>query len=202
MFDICNLFSLIEDACPIPYVFWTHVVDSVPFANFIGTGCGRYYGEASNPPNCELKDTDIVWIKKIVRRYFELSRNNKEKYGNAIARFSQAKRKGSLASKALDLGIALEMVLMEKGDGGKEISYKFRTRAAWLLGKNPNERNYYFNLFKDIYNYRSEVGHTGKIIQNADKEKRVSEGIKAASKILLALMKKPNISWDDLVLGN
>lgn len=77
-----------------------------------------------------------------------------------VQRLAQAKSRLDVEDAALDLGVALEMVLLD----GKvdQLSLAFRTRGAWLLGETPHERNEIFEALKRLYNLRSEVAHTGR----------------------------------------
>lgn len=77
----------------------------------------------------------------------------------AIDRLGKARGLSSNVDKALDLGMALEIALMHEngnsGGGSGEITYKLSSRAAWLLGKNPEERTQVFEKAKKIYGHRS-----------------------------------------------
>jgi hypothetical protein len=74
-----------------------------------------------------------------------------------LDRLSQALRKGQKTDKAIDLGIALEAMLLH-GIGRDELSY----RAAFL-GGSADERLGTFKLVRDAYQLRSSAVHTGKV---------------------------------------
>lgn len=88
----------------------------------------------------------------------------------AIDRLGKARGLSSNVDKALDLGMALEIALMhENGGGGSgEITYKLSSRAAWLLGKNPEERSQVFEKAKKIYGHRSVAAHSGRLKNESD----------------------------------
>lgn len=79
-----------------------------------------------------------------------------------VATFLQRSRQGRLLSdRAIDLGTALEVLLMS-GSGGRgntEISNKLRTRLAWLLGSDLNQRRDLSHLATALYDLRSTAAH-------------------------------------------
>lgn len=90
----------------------------------------------------------------------------------AIDRLGKARGLSSNVDKALDLGMALEIALMHEngnsGGGSGEITYKLSSRAAWLLGKNPEERTQVFEKAKKIYGHRSAAAHSGRLKNESD----------------------------------
>jgi hypothetical protein len=79
-----------------------------------------------------------------------------------LDRLSQALRKGQKTDKAIDLGIALEAMLLH-GIGRDELSYRAAVRAATFLGGSADERLGTFKLVRDAYQLRSSAVHTGKV---------------------------------------
>ena len=71
---------------------------------------------------------------------------------------------GSLGSKspvdqAIDLGIALEALYA--ADGGEEISFRLRIRAAKHLREDVDDQNAVSEQIKQVYRLRSQAVHEG-----------------------------------------
>lgn len=85
-----------------------------------------------------------------------------ESLARAIDRLGRARLARSPVDQALELGIAAEIALMH-GDSSSntEITYKIGSRAAWLLGRDPEERASVFGECKALYHARSKAVHEG-----------------------------------------
>lgn len=123
----------------------------------------------------------------------------------AIDRLGKARSWQSNEDKALDLGMALEIVLMHENgnndDRNSEITYKISSRAAWLAGGgDPAARKEAFNKAKKLYGHRSSAAHSGKL--KREHEFIPDEANSFVSHILLNILHRGNFpNWSDLVLG-
>ena len=72
-----------------------------------------------------------------------------------------AKRRARLEQRIVDLAIVLESLLTP--DGADQIALAVRTRGAWLLGANYEERRKVHDLINVLYDTRSRIVHTGRI---------------------------------------
>jgi hypothetical protein len=70
---------------------------------------------------------------------------------------------GSGVDCAIDIGIALEAILLSDLGPNDQISLAFRLRGAWLLGTDPVERESLVQRFNTIYSCRSDAVHRGKL---------------------------------------
>lgn len=75
------------------------------------------------------------------------------------------------ADAAIDLGIALESILI-KSDESTEITYRISMRGARLLGKTLDERLDLKKKLTKIYGMRSKAAHRG-IVQSKSIDKEV-----------------------------
>jgi len=89
----------------------------------------------------------------------------KEKLKIPIKRWLKSKTSRTDTDKIIDLGIAFESLYLSDRDGNSELSFQFRLRASWYLGKNKPDRELLMDEFKAIYTLRSKAVHTGKIPQ-------------------------------------
>ncbi|KWV91955.1 HEPN domain-containing protein [Erythrobacter sp. YT30] len=126
-------------------------------------------------------------------------------YLTAMKRLSSAKASRSGHDFALDLGIALEMMLF-KGDRSKsEIRNKFAARGAWLLAKDVEDRTSLFGALLEIYDFRSRVAHGGALNLRAKQwhafRKSQAEQVLIAESVFQKVISEGEPDWKRLVLG-
>jgi hypothetical protein len=85
----------------------------------------------------------------------------KKKLRVPLERLNRALAAPSPIDCAIDLGVALEALLLGDLAPNDQISLAFRLRGAWLLGANPAERKEYAKQFNAIYTCRSVAVHAG-----------------------------------------
>ena len=139
--------------------------------------------------------------------------NIAEKLQIPINRWIQSKSSETPEDKIIDLGIAFESLYLSDRDGNSELSFQFRLRGAWYLGKNKGHRKKLMKDFYQIYDWRSKVVHTGKIPNKTKKtsftQQEIEEVIKKAQNLCLDTIKKilkkgkfPDYDyWNSLILG-
>jgi hypothetical protein len=120
-----------------------------------------------------------------------------------------ARRAATLADRALDLGMALEALLMFNERERGEISFKMRTRAAWLLGATPDQRKTILMWVRNLYNLRSSVAHGSvpdETLRIDGRTVNVMEALDVGSRlcreVAISLFAMPeSFAWDDVVAG-
>ena len=133
-----------------------------------------------------------------------------EKLRIPIDRWIRSKVITTSVDKIIDLGIALEALYVPDGGSG-EIRFKLAVHAAWHLGKNKEDRRKLMKEFKEIYDWRSKVVHTGKLPNKTKKTpftyEEVQQFIERAQDLcresILKIMedrKFPN--WNNLILDS
>lgn len=123
-----------------------------------------------------------------------------------LSRLSQAKRREQIEDKILDLGIALEMALLEDNKNNDQLSLSFRLRGSWLIASDYEERQLIYHQLRDIYNFRSQVAHSGALCGNdAERIRAVRESFQEyallAERIVRQLIYKTNPDWLSVILG-
>lgn len=99
-----------------------------------------------------------------IRRTFEqlASFSAGDSLTRAIDRLGRSRLAVHPVDRALDLGMAAEIVLMhDQSRSNTEITYKIASRAAWLLGEGADQRAEIFEHFKQLYAARSTAVHSG-----------------------------------------
>ncbi len=111
-----------------------------------------------------LSDTveiDPAEFELLLTALVKMQPKYRDRICTALRRLNSAKLSKSPHDFALDLGIALEILLF-LGDGTKsEIRHKFSTRGAWLIGENSADRMAKAKQLAQIYDQRSDVAHGG-----------------------------------------
>lgn len=137
-------------------------------------------------------------IKKIVNSFYRLNNKFQPQCRLALERLNQAmRRRLSLGDKAIDLAIALEILLADNGEN----TYKIALRGALLLDGSQEDQLKTRAIIGGLYSLRSAVVHSGKIPNTINlKEygkKKIEELLKEAevitAKIIISLMKRGNI---------
>jgi hypothetical protein len=108
---------------------------------------------------------------------------------------------GNLVDRAIDLGIALEALLLHDSDNA-ELSYRLRLRGARLLDGDLAARRSTKQLLNDIYKLRSKAVHTGMIPERQEDLDRLKEGISVCARLInIVIENGGKIDFDELELG-
>ena len=119
----------------------------------------------------------------------------------AIDRLGSSRTSADPVNRALDLGMAAEIVLMhDNGGSNAEITHKISSRAAWLLGTDPETRSGISRDMKELYATRSKAVHEGIL------PTRRAADLDAADRLVLsvlqALVRRGEFpDWNNLTLG-
>ncbi|MCH7686235.1 MAG: hypothetical protein IH899_06085 [Planctomycetes bacterium] len=106
--------------------------------------------------------------------FVELKSSEKKVMRISLERLCQALRGGTLVDKAIDLGIALEVMLLHGIDNTYrgELKYRSSIRGAAFLGGNNQERLETFKHLTTAYDLRSKAVHSGTLPQKYKSERR------------------------------
>jgi hypothetical protein len=130
-----------------------------------------------------------------------------------LDRLARAGRKRLSVDAAIELGVAMEALLLDGGDG--ELKYRLSTRAGWLLGgADPKAREGIARLFRFLYDLRSTAVHTGRLPEFLDtkskapaefKGKRtrdvLNRGCQECCRAAQTVIEKGALDFDRLVFG-
>ena len=170
-FSYCTEFDFFEKfcaalslACDSPVQIsmkWDLLPEDAIFTVGNGPGVARYLIPGLFGKSTEVGRPDI---EKAQCLYEILDKNSdiNEKLRIPIDRWIRSKVITTSVDKIIDLGIALETLYVPDGGSG-EIRFKLAVHAAWHLGKNKEDRRKLMKEFKEIYDWRSKVVHTGKL---------------------------------------
>lgn len=199
--EICDLLNLVDGikVCGLNgYVETPHSVPNGPFdlPMFWGPRSRQAYSRGST----ECAGEDLADVGNLFT-WFQNS-PDKERISHALHRYSQAKGQSRSDDSALDLGISLEMLLLESSDK-TQMRLRFGLRGSWLIGGSYSERAELYGFFKDIYDYRSSVAHNGKLGSKQDPS-RVPDFVQLGGEVFRKVISQGIPSeeeWERIVLG-
>jgi Apea-like HEPN len=121
-----------------------------------------------------------------------------------VDRLDRAVRGDDLADRAIDLGIALEALLLHELDGQErgELRFRLSLRGAWLGGNDPHDRAEIQKTLKDVYDLRSLAVHTGRVELNQKNYKTFGRGTKLCKQLILKMIQADGrVEWTTLLVG-
>ena len=189
-------------------MWWDHINQWEPLVDHGVGSCSYSYDLYRSNRYCKISENNISDAKKSYQKFRLLPPHVKEKLQIAIPRWLKSKNEGWV-DRIIDLGIAFESIYL---DGtGAQLSYTFRTRAAWHLGKDLSERQRYRDIFKKFYDYRSNAVHTGRIAsakktRDANESEKIRSLLNDADELcVVSILKIINEGgfpdWETVVLG-
>ncbi|MDD9997052.1 MAG: hypothetical protein OXQ89_04845 [Rhodospirillaceae bacterium] len=123
--------------------------------------------------------------------------------GTAIHRWTRSKRWFPLPSYAdcfVELRMALEALYLN--DVSAELSYRLATRAAWHLGRDPDERREIHDTLLRVYRVTSKAVHAGNIEFDSKSHRLLEAGQNLCRRgILQSLEETEPPDWTTLILG-
>jgi hypothetical protein len=124
-----------------------------------------------------------------------------ESLARAIDRIGRSRLAANPVDRALDLGIAAEIVLMhDHSPANTEIAHKIGGRAAWLLGRDPGEREMIFKEMKLLYQARSQAAHSGTLSSKANHD--LDSADRLVTRVFNAILERGSFpEWNNLVMG-
>lgn len=171
---------------------------------------GTTIHEGTDPGIASVFDVDGPRVIETLNR-FATFEGSKTAVQTSISRLSKAWRSRFREARVIELGIALESLLLFQNGGGPrepttEITYKLASRAAWLVGQTPERRESVFKLVRRLYSLRSAAAHAGVVKVSPDNweaiDAEISSSIQLTCEMVLALVQRQTWpDWNRLVLG-
>ena len=204
--ELALLFNALDGVSCIPYYSTSYFLPDMPMGMFGSSGGGTTLYDIFGYRSSKLSDDIKTDINGLMDAFGKYTDNDKTRIGRILSRLSQAKRRNQIEDKILDLGIALEMALLEDNKNNDQLSLSFRLRGSWLIGIEKEERKNIYRNLKEIYNYRSQVAHSGVLCGN-DMSKinvvreRFQDYSLLAEKIIRHLIVNGRPDWTKLILN-
>lgn len=142
---------------------------------------------------------DIETIKRAFGQLVAFAEG--DSLNRAIDRLGRSRLASHPVDRALDLGMAAEIVLMhDNGTSNTEITHKIGSRAAWLLGKDADERATIFDEMKHLYKARSDAVHSGVLPLKSKVDLDLADQL--VVRVVQAILERGRFpDWSSLTMG-
>ena len=144
---------------------WAEPTENI-LQDFVGTST-QSYPDLSNPAvfgsSLTAAPLDEIATADTFLRFSDFSGADRAALCTAIDRIGAALRWKTEVDKAIDLGIALEVLLLHDLDDPGELTYRIGLRGAQFLGGDTAARLSNFRRLKKIYALRSKAVHKGTV---------------------------------------
>ena len=174
-----------------------------------GDGASRYRNVDLFGSSTVAGETQIEEAKRLYEKLVNPSSNVAEKLQIPIDRWIKSKTPQAPEDKIRDLGTAFETLYLSDDEKYKR-SCKLEKRASSHLGKDPAHREELMKDFREIYEWRSKVVHTGKLPNKTKKKpftrQEIAEFTEKAQDLcrdsIMKILKDGKFPvWNDLILG-
>ncbi len=122
----------------------------------------------------------------------------------SLSRLNQSLGHSDPVDCAIDLGVALEALLLDDSKD-QELAYRMRLRGAWLLASDAESRMKALITLRDVYSLRSAAVHRGILSDKKDRSQHMEalwEGMVACQRMIRTIVQHgfpPD--WNRLTLG-
>ncbi len=195
---IAGLLTILGPCSPIIRRSYCNLASDSFISGFVGSTWGSPYEETKVRSCYMVSCEELASFKLVLDSYLAMREAERKKLDVPLHRLNEAVRHRTPMDRAIDIGIALESLLV----GGKEIDYINQTiqnRGAWLLGKDPADRKRISGLLKKLYKARSNSVHSGEVnpegkLKNVDEI--LTEGLSLCSGLIRAVINRKGMDWD------
>jgi hypothetical protein len=210
LYQVCECMTLIGPSAPLPRAHWTEVDQDAPCYGWLGGGHGSPTYDVIPRQVYTYRESDLAEMNILVERFLPLHQDTRDRLRVPLGRMNQAIRRTDIPDKAIDLGIALESLLLKNARRDDPISLPFRLRGAWLLGHDAETRRQFLLTFRSLYDLRSGAVHSGKLDDKVkvprggkvETKTFLDDGIKLCGQAIRKIIADQEFpDWDSLVLG-
>jgi hypothetical protein len=142
--------------------------------------------------------------EQLAASYFRIGPSRRQKTLRIpLDRMDRVASYRDLTDKAIDLGIALEALLLHEmgGDQG-ELKFRLSLRGAWLGASTQKERAEIKELLGKVYDLRSKAVHTGMVAVTEENREKIGRGTELCKLLIRKTIDaNANVDWNALVLG-
>jgi hypothetical protein len=152
-----------------------------------------------------LAPADLDRVRDLYLRFTGLPQNMRQHLRVPLGRLNRALRRIDVTNFAIELGIALEALLLNDLDDDRgELTFRLRTRGARLLGETFEERVLTSRILRDVYKLRSIAVHTGTIPADAVSTpigEVLQSGCELAARAIERMMEGGSPDWERIMLS-
>jgi hypothetical protein len=182
-----------------PQMFWVQPKDLLMASGMGGTWSKygpEFFGLEAEAPAREMEE--------LAADYFSIEASKRAKVLRIpLDRLSRAGQERDLADRAIDLGIALESLLLHDTDGRTELNFRLRLRGAVMLGRTSHERLEIQGSLRDAYQLRSTAAHRGLLEGSEDERKTISKATDLCKRLIgEVIARQCEVDWRRLDVGD
>ena len=205
LYDVALYLNTIETMSCIPYLMTSYPLNDMPIGPFGGSGGGAPIHDIVGRKVTKFTLNKVERLNAVVSSISSCSSTEKARFDRVLSRLCQAKRRDRIEDKILDLGIALEMILLEDNKNNDQLSLSFRLRGAWFISDDAKDRRAVYSALRSIYEHRSQVAHSGVLCGNhPEKIQKVRESYgeyeSIAERIIAKRILEGKPDWTRLIL--
>jgi len=148
-------------------------------------------------------DVPAEEIEPLAAAYFSIdSKLRRTALRIPLNRLAKAGHERDFSDQAIDLGIALESLLLHDLKEHTELSYRISLRGAWLIGKDVADRAEIQKVLRDLYALRSGAVHSGFIESTPKNTATLRRGAQICQSLVRRVIElKCKVDWQRAVLG-
>lgn len=150
--------AVITSAAIFPIAYWAAADTKVPLSDSAGWAEWDHLKALRQFATSRGRESEII---AFLQRYRSCPSDFRAKLKTPMDRFNRSLAAIGAIDIAIELGVALEALLLTDLQPNDQISLAFRLRGAWLLGRDAIERRDLSKQFLDIYGCRSSAVHKG-----------------------------------------
>ncbi|CDT11823.1 HEPN domain-containing protein [Vibrio coralliirubri] len=163
MYEFCEFLTLVKSTTPVPVAAWCELSEDTPCKQLFGGGWSGPVVDVLSKTVSTITQQDWDAHKELYLKFLALPQGVRDLLRVPIERLNQARRRGNMADRAIDLGVACEALFLNDKSHKEQISFTLRLRAALFLADEYEERQELLNFFSSLYSCRSQAAHTGKL---------------------------------------
>ncbi|MFM0218265.1 hypothetical protein [Paraburkholderia caledonica] len=204
--QVADILTIAGPSSPVVSRSYSELADGEFLKGEVGLQWGIWRNETRVFANRLVSPMELGELKSVADKYLTLDPSIKKKLSVPLHRLNEAVKHQSSVDRALDLGIALESLLLSHQPSKDQLTLQFRLRGAWLLGRDGQHRVELFNTFHQLYTYRSYAAHSGSVASSRTPEEEVQKtlrmGLELCAKAICKIIEKGGFpEWDSLVIG-
>lgn len=206
IYQVADILTVAGPSSPVVFKSYSELADGEFMKGHVGFSWGRARNETRVFTNRELSSEELDELRGVAEDYLSLKPEVKKKLWVPLHRLNEAVKHQDSVDRALDLGIALESLLLAHQPSKEQLSLQFRLRGAWLLGRDGQHRTELFDTFNKLYSYRSFAAHSGAVAPTKtpaeEVKKTLESGLELCGQAICKIVKEGGFpEWDRLVVG-
>jgi Apea-like HEPN len=148
-------------------------------------------------------EVDVEAAEELASTYFRMDPKRRQQILHIpLDRLDRASRDDDLVDKSIDLGIALEALLLHEPGFQGELKFRLSLRGAWLGDGDAKKRGETQEILEEVYNLRSRAVHTGRVDPNQTNYETIARGTSLCKQLIRKMIEADGrVEWTTLLVG-